>query len=208
MAKSKFADYIYLPCQYVFLCHSTYKTKIQGVIFQVLTIKWADEWMQMYLWTKKYREYTVQTVKILTHLYIKLPTRTSSWLFGGPTPDHSCLGGGSFSPQGHMHALPGEGLTSGSPNGIPMLAREVWGAFSCGMLWSNCESPLVVPWMRIAWGDRRFQAAVLCLWNMLPISVKQMESLSGFESHLKTHLFTTAIWWILQTHSDLLKHVF
>ena len=48
----------------------------------------------------------------------------------------------------------------------------------CG---SNSESLLVLPRTRTAWGDRSFQTAAPCLWDMLPVSVKQTELLSGFK---------------------------
>ena len=39
-------------------------------------------------------------------------------------------------------------------------------------------------------GDRRFSAAVATLWNQLPNSVRMIDTLPLFRTHLKTHLFS------------------
>ena len=41
-------------------------------------------------------------------------------------------------------------------------------------------------------GDRRFSVAVATLWNQLPNSVRMIETLPRFRTHLKTHLFRVA----------------
>ena len=41
-------------------------------------------------------------------------------------------------------------------------------------------------------GDRRFSVAVATLWNQLPNSVRMIETLPLFRTHLKTHLFRVA----------------
>ena len=41
-------------------------------------------------------------------------------------------------------------------------------------------------------GDRRFSVAVATLWNQLPNSVRMIETLPLFRTHLKTHLFRGA----------------
>ena len=41
-------------------------------------------------------------------------------------------------------------------------------------------------------GDRRFSVAVATLWNQLPNSLRRIETLPLFRTHLKTHLFRGA----------------
>ncbi|XP_078103106.1 uncharacterized protein LOC144515831 [Sander vitreus] len=43
-----------------------------------------------------------------------------------------------------------------------------------------------------SFGDRAFSRAAPRLWNSLPQEIRTYESLTIFQSHLKTHLFTTA----------------
>lgn len=51
---------------------------------------------------------------------------------------------------------------------------------------------LVVPRTRTLWGDRSFQAAGPRLWNALPASIRQSDTLTAFKTALKTHIFVTA----------------
>jgi hypothetical protein len=57
---------------------------------------------------------------------------------------------------------------------------------------SSSDKLLVVPRTRTSWGDRSFQKAAPHLWNALPASIRQSESLTAFKSRLKTHLFAKA----------------
>ena len=45
-------------------------------------------------------------------------------------------------------------------------------------------------------GERSFQYIGPVIWNSLPFSVRHATSLSSFKSKLKTHLFSSAYWFI------------
>ena len=46
-------------------------------------------------------------------------------------------------------------------------------------------------------GERSFQYNRPVIWNSLPFSVRHAMSLSSFKSKLKTHLFSSAYWFII-----------
>ena len=47
-------------------------------------------------------------------------------------------------------------------------------------------------WNSVFYGQRSFYYSSPCVWNSLPITVRQQHSRSSFKKHLKTHLFTQA----------------
>ena len=52
---------------------------------------------------------------------------------------------------------------------------------------------LVIPKTRLtSYGDRAFSASAPCLWNRLPVSIKESNSVEIFKKRLKTHLFEKA----------------
>ena len=58
---------------------------------------------------------------------------------------------------------------------------------------STEKSLLVVPVLRTAtYGERCFSRHAAILWNDLPEHIKQLNTLSSFKGHLKTHLFQLA----------------
>ena len=57
---------------------------------------------------------------------------------------------------------------------------------------SSSKSLLCVPKTRVSYGNRAFSVAAPVLWNALPLSLKSIDSLETFKTHLKTHLFNTA----------------
>ena len=52
---------------------------------------------------------------------------------------------------------------------------------------------LIVPSMKTVNSDRRFSVAGPRIWNSLPMTVKDAETLDTFKSRLKTYLFTVAV---------------
>jgi len=59
-------------------------------------------------------------------------------------------------------------------------------------LHSSTRPLLQVPRTRTAYGSRAFSSAVPAIWNNLPTSVTEANSLPVFRRRLKTHLFTVA----------------
>jgi len=57
---------------------------------------------------------------------------------------------------------------------------------------SSTRPLLQAPRTRAAYGSRAFSSAVPAIWNNLPISVIEANSLPAFRRRLKTHLFTVA----------------
>ena len=58
---------------------------------------------------------------------------------------------------------------------------------------SNSNPSLSVPFTKHkSFGDRSFAHAAPKLWNSLPKELKMLDTLSGFKTKLKTHLFATA----------------
>ena len=57
---------------------------------------------------------------------------------------------------------------------------------------SNQGPLLVVPRVKTVTGSRAFGSCAPRLWNALPLSLRNMDSLTGFKKHLKTHLFRVA----------------
>jgi len=57
---------------------------------------------------------------------------------------------------------------------------------------SSTRSLLQSPYIRTAYGSRAFSSAILAIWNNLPTSVIEANSLPAFRRRLKTHLFTVA----------------
>ena len=57
---------------------------------------------------------------------------------------------------------------------------------------SSTRPLLQVPRTRTAYGSRAFSSAVPAIWNNLPISVIEANSLPVFRRRLETHLFTVA----------------
>ena len=61
---------------------------------------------------------------------------------------------------------------------------------------SNALAKLVVPKTRLKnYGDRAFVKAAPCLWNGLPLSLRQISDVDEFKSALKTHLYRVAYGW-------------
>jgi hypothetical protein len=56
---------------------------------------------------------------------------------------------------------------------------------------STLQNQLVTPRINSENGRRSFQYAAPVIWNSLPPSLRAMQCLTTFRSHLKTHLFTT-----------------
>ena len=54
---------------------------------------------------------------------------------------------------------------------------------------SSCSRCLVVPRTKTMYGDRSFSVAAPTLWNRLPNNIRSAETLNGFKTKLKTHLF-------------------
>ena len=48
-----------------------------------------------------------------------------------------------------------------------------------------------------SYGDRRFSIAGPKLWNSLPVSLRNTDSLNSFEKHIKTYLFHQAFSWFI-----------
>jgi len=57
---------------------------------------------------------------------------------------------------------------------------------------SSTHPLLQVPCTRTAYGSRAFSSAVPAIWNNIPTSVIEANSLPVFRRQLKTHLFTVA----------------
>ena len=57
---------------------------------------------------------------------------------------------------------------------------------------SAANSDLVVPRTHTKWGDRSFSCCGPRLWNGLPATLKQIETVAAFKRALKTHLFYEA----------------
>ena len=58
---------------------------------------------------------------------------------------------------------------------------------------SNALARLVEPKTRLKYyGDRAFVKAAPCLWNALPLNLRQMSDLDEFKVALKTHLYRVA----------------
>ena len=56
----------------------------------------------------------------------------------------------------------------------------------------NHNIHLVEPRIHTAMGERAFQKCAPKLWNSIPVPIKECETLEGFKSKLKTHLFEIA----------------
>jgi len=54
---------------------------------------------------------------------------------------------------------------------------------------SSTDRTLTVPRTHNRFGDRSFAVAGPCLWNSLPISLRQISSYGQFRRYLKNHLF-------------------
>jgi len=57
---------------------------------------------------------------------------------------------------------------------------------------SSTRPLLQVPRTRTAYSSRAFSSAIPAIWNNLPTSVIEANSLPVFRRRLKTHLFTVA----------------
>jgi len=57
---------------------------------------------------------------------------------------------------------------------------------------SSTRPVLQVPRTRTAYGSRAFSSAVPAIWNNLPTSVTEANSLPVFRRRLKTHVLTVA----------------
>ena len=56
---------------------------------------------------------------------------------------------------------------------------------------SSSAPPLHVPIRRTSFGKRSFSTAAPSVWNSLPVSVQNCDTLTSFKSRLKAHLFTS-----------------
>ena len=56
----------------------------------------------------------------------------------------------------------------------------------------NHNIHLVEPRVYSAMGERAFQKCAPKLWNSIPVPIKECDTLEGFKSKLKTHLFEIA----------------
>ena len=54
---------------------------------------------------------------------------------------------------------------------------------------SASDDQLIVPRTKTKAGERAFSVAGPLAWNSLPLTVRQLSSLSAFKRHLKTYLF-------------------
>ena len=59
---------------------------------------------------------------------------------------------------------------------------------------------LIVPRKETKAGERAFSVAGPLAWNSLPVTVRQLSSLSSFKRHLKTYLFKASF------HHDAVNH--
>lgn len=56
----------------------------------------------------------------------------------------------------------------------------------------NQGTLLSVPRVKTVTGSRAYRSCAPKLWNSLPISIRELDSIPCFKKHLKTHLFATA----------------
>ena len=56
----------------------------------------------------------------------------------------------------------------------------------------NHNIHLIEPRVNTPMGERAFQKWAPKLWNSIPVSIKESETLEGFKRKLKTHLFEIA----------------
>ena len=77
-------------------------------------------------------------------------------------------------------------LKFSSPQYISSLIK-LYNPHRSGLRSANALS-LVIPKTRRSWGDRSFMSAAPRLWNNLPKSLKNCETLNSFKAKLKTHL--------------------
>ena len=57
---------------------------------------------------------------------------------------------------------------------------------------SASDGQLIVPWTKTKTGERAFSVAGPLAWNSLPVTVRQLSSLSSCKRHLKTYLFNAS----------------
>jgi len=57
---------------------------------------------------------------------------------------------------------------------------------------SSSSQLLFVPRHNLSFGSRAFRVSAPKVWNILPLHIRQLQSLSAFRHHLKTHYFQLA----------------
>ena len=79
------------------------------------------------------------------------------------------------------------------------LSRHITTGSSTRSLWSSSAPLLQVPFRRTSFGKRSFSTAAPSVWNSLPTSVLNCDSLTLFKARLKNSSFLFCFWLIGST---------
>jgi len=155
-------------------------------------VLFSKEWTIPFITSKTRATATVVTEKQLFIPCYKCYIATAGWLLLLPTCQLAAAGVALVTDGAAHHLLTGRLTYKTRQTSVPeYLSRHITTRSSTRSLRSSSAPLLHVPFRRTSFGKLSFSTAAPSVWNSLPVSVQNCDTLTLFKSRLKAHLFSS-----------------